>query len=477
MTSSDRFSSRAVFGPMLISMWLSFLCRRVPAPSPAPATVPLRAGADELRVALEYMNELGTRTSTRIACVYEVSGEVTGKPAQDLPLTGVYKYGSYEHHIAAAESLLPTSLVAIPGVQIGPENFTFELREVKVCWLVTPRGDTALVLDGIVPGDIDAQQVAKILAMTCDERRALTVNGVLLLDWLRTEATAAGLTVPKELGFGQNVHQCVFPGGGLLADIRARESFWRIINRVASPVEPAGEVVNFRPPELNYPGIATVGHGRGVSVIAGFSEEVGDTYLLIVIMVITGLSVLRRSRVKLFSALGEANDARATSAADIAKTRALVTSLSGQLDQLQLDLEFGVESYLDSIIIPEAIIEAFQRSLCEATGLRAALEHSSRMLERLASVIQARRLALDTLVQQQAERRDKVFGTALAIVTLLAVPPALLLAFFALDGNVQHSLHNLGAHGWAYAAVWGPFIVLVAGAWAARYFFKAKPEP
>jgi hypothetical protein len=458
-------------------MWPSFLRRCVPAPPSVPAAAPFLADADELRVALEYMDELGTRTSTRIACVYEMSSEVTGKPAQALPLTGVYKYGSYEHHIVAAESLLPTPLVAIPSVQIGPENVTFELREVKTCWLVTPRGDTVLVLDGIVPGDTDAQQVAKILTMTCDKRRVLMVNGTPLLDWLRTEAIAAGLTVPTVLEFGQNVHHCVFPGGALLADIRARESFWRIINRVASPVEPTGQIVHFRPPELNYPGIAAVGHGRGVSVIAGFSEEVGDTDLLIAIMVITGLSVLRRSRVKLFSALGEANDAPATSAAAIAKTRALVTSLAEQLDQLQLDLEFGVESYLDSIIIPEAIIEAFQRSLCEATGLRAALEHSSRMLKGLASVIQARRMALDTLVQQQAERRDKVFSTTLAIVTLLAVPPTLLLAFFALNGSVQHSLHNLSAHGWVYAAVWGPFIVLVAGAWIARNFFKAKPEP
>jgi hypothetical protein len=228
---------------------------------------------------------------------------------------------------------------------------------------------------------------------------------------------------------------------------------------------------------LNYPGITAVGHGRGVSVIAGFSEAAGDTYLLIAIMMITGLSVLRRSRVNLFSAMSQANDAPATSASAIAKTRALIASLSEQLDELQLDLEFGVESYLDSIIIPEVIIEAFQRSLCDATGLRAALEHSSRMLERLGSVIQARRLALDTLVQQQAERRDKVFSTTLAIVTLLAVPPALLLAFFALDGDVQHSLHNLGAHGWVYAAVWGPFIALVVGAWVARNFFKVKSAP
>jgi hypothetical protein len=458
-------------------MWSSFLRSRMPGLPPFPAHRRSPADAIELRDALKYMDELATHKSTRIACVYEVSSVVTGKPASRLPLTSVYKYGQFKHHVEAAEQLLPVPLVAIPDIKIGPKSVMFELREVTACWLVTPRGDTALVLDGVVPGDTDARQVAKILAATCDKREALLVDGMSLLDWLHAKATAAGLTVPEKLKFGQNVHQCVFPGGELLDDIRARKSFWRIINRVASPTEPAGQLVDFRPPELNYPGITAVGHGRGVSVIAGFSEAAGDTYLLIAIMMITGLSVLRRSRVNLFSAMSQANDAPATSASAIAKTRALIASLSEQLDELQLDLEFGVESYLDSIIIPEVIIEAFQRSLCDATGLRAALEHSSRMLERLGSVIQARRLALDTLVQQQAERRDKVFSTTLAIVTLLAVPPALLLAFFALDGDVQHSLHNLGAHGWVYAAVWGPFIALVVGAWVARNFFKVKSAP
>ncbi len=435
------------------------------------------ADADELQVALKHMDELGSRTLTRVVCVYELSGQVAGKPPENSPLAGIYEFGQFTHHIKTAASLLPVPIVARPSLKIGPEDVALELHEVKACWLVTPRGDTALVLDGTIPGDSDAQQVAKILALTCDERSKLSADGERFLDWLRTEAKATDLTLPEDLKFGQNVHQCVFPGGRLLADIRACESFWRIINRVAAPIEPTGQIVNFQPLELNYPGITAVGHGRGVSVIAGFSEQVENTYLLIAIMLITGLSVLHRSRANLFAAMSEASAAPMTSTSPATKTRALVTSLSEQLDNLQLDLEFGVESYLDSIIIPEFIIEAFQRSLCDAMGLRAALEHSSRMLERLASVIQARRLALDAAVQQQAERRDKVFSTALALVTLLAVPPAILLAFFALNGSVQNSLRNVSAHAGVYAAVWGPFIALIAGAWIARRFFKARPHP
>jgi hypothetical protein len=438
------------------------------------------ADAEELQVALTYMDELGSRSLTRIVCVYELSGHVTSEAHENPPLASIYKFGQFEAHIEIAASLLPAPIVTSSGLEVGPDDLTLEFHRVNACLLVTPRGDTALMLDGSISGDLDGQRVAEILAMTCGKRSKLLVDGKPLLDWLRTKAEATGLALPENLKFGQNVHQCVFPGGSLLAGVRACKPFWRIINRVAAPIEPVGQVVSFRPPELNYPGITAVGHGRGVSVIAGFSEEVENTYLLIAVMLVTGLSVLHRSRANLFAAMHEASAAPTNSST--AQNRALITSLAEQLNELQLDLEFGVESYLDSVIIPEFIVETFQRSLCDAMGLLAALEHSSRMLERLASVIEAKRLALDAAAQEQAERfqqqterRDKVFATVLAIVTLLAVPPALLLAFFALNGGVQNSLRNVSGHAAVYAVVWGPFVALIIGAWIARRFFKPRP--
>lgn len=452
--------------------------RRPNQTKPASPRQQSTAGAAELQVALEYMDELGSRTATRIVCVYELSGHGPSIPSGNPPLTSIYRFGQFARHIEIAASTLPVPVVTSSNLVVALGGIALDLREVKACLLMTPRGDLALVLDGTISGDFNVQQVAKMLAATCDERSMLSADGEGLLDWLRARVKAAGLGLPEDLKFGSNVHQCVFPGGRLLAGVRARQPFWRIINRVAAPVEPGGQVTSFEPQELNYPGITAVGHGRGVSVMAGFSQEVENTYMLIAIMLVTALSVLHRSRANLFTAMSEASTAPSTSTTE---TRALVTSLAVQLNELQLDLEFGVESYLDSVIIPEFIIESFQRSLCEAMGLGAALDHSSRMLERLASVIQAKRLALDTAVQEQAERfqqqtelRNRVFATALAIVTLLAVPPALLLAFFGLNGGVQNSLRNVHAHAVAYAAVWGPFIILTVGAAIARRFLKPR---
>ena len=266
-------------------------------------------GEGELQVALAHMDELDSRSLTRIACVYELSGRAITVADGKESLAGVYDFGQFKDHIKIAAELLPEPIASRSDLEVGPHGmFRLEFVKAKACLLRTPRGDTALVLDGLVSGDLGSQRVAEILAFTCAERDKITIEGMPLLDWLRAQIRADGHALPESLSFGQNVHQCVFPGGKLLGGIRAGESFWRIINRVAAPIEPAVQIATFRPPELNYAGITAVGHGRGVSVMAGFSEEVENTYLLTAVMLITGLSVLHRSRERLFSAMTEASN-------------------------------------------------------------------------------------------------------------------------------------------------------------------------
>jgi hypothetical protein len=244
--------------------------------------------------------------------------------------------------------------------------------------------------------------VARVLDVTCLKRGLLRLDGKTMIEWLRGQAEASGLPLPDSLALGANVHQCVFPGGALLAAIRGGATYWRLVYRVAAPREPAEQAGTFRPPELNYSGYVAVGHGRGVSVISGFARPVENVYALMVIMLVTGLGVLHRSRGRLFAAMTQAGT---PVTASIGAARTEISELSAQLNELQLDLEFGVESYLDGVLIPEAMVEAYQRSLCEAMGIRAGLEDSSRMLERLSAVIGGRRTALDAAVQEQADPR------------------------------------------------------------------------
>ncbi len=425
----------------------------------------------ELPLALAHVDAVGSRERTRIVCIYELSPQVYGADGRH-ELTDLYPFGRFSAHIKAAGDLLPRPLMNVREVNIELPGGAQDLGPARTILLVTPRGDAALVFDAEMSGDPDGQRVANLLEVTCLKKELLRIDGKAVIEWLYDQASKTRLQLPDGLTLGPNVHQCVFPGGTMLGSIRDGESYWRLIYRVAAPHEPKEHAGTFRQPqELNYEGYVALGHGRGVSVISGFSRPVENTYALVAIMLITALGVLHRSRGNLFKTMKSASERSGTSTA---RARTDISQLSAQLNELQLDLEFGVESYLDSVLIPEAIIEPFQRSLCEAMGIPTGLEHSSQMLVRLSSVIQARRDALDAAVQEQTERRDRLFSGMLAVGTLLALPPTLLLAYFALSPDVRRSLFDLHAHWRAYLLAWLPFIALVLTGWTLRRRIRAR---
>jgi uncharacterized membrane protein YqjE len=424
----------------------------------------------ELPLALAHVTEVGSRERTRIVCVYGLS-EQLDRGGRGQPIADLYPFGRFAPHVRGVAELLPNPVLSVPEVDVELPGAAQDLGPARAFVMVTPRGDAALVLDAEMTGDPDGQQVAHVLDVTCLRRSQLRLDGKPIIEWLREQAAASGLPLPESLALGANVHQCVFPGGALLAAIRGGATYWRLVYRVSAPLEPSEQAGTFHPPELNYRGYVAVGHGRGVSVISGFARPVENVYALMVIMLITGLGVLHRSRARLFAAMTQAGS---SVTANIAAARTEISQLSAQLNELQLDLEFGVESYLDGVLIPEAIVEAYQRSLCEAMGIRAGLEHSSRMLERLSAVIGGRRTALDAAVQEQAERRDRLFSGLLAVGTLLALPPTLLLAFFALSPDTRRTLFDPRLHWAAYLIAFLPFIALVAAGWLLRRRIRAS---
>jgi glycerophosphoryl diester phosphodiesterase len=154
--------------------------------------------------------------------------------------------------------------------------------------------------------------------------------------------------------------------------------------------------------------------------------------------------------------------------------------LSTQLNEVQLDLSFGVEAYADSVLIPELIVDSFQSSMRDMVGLDTGLANTSRMIERLGAVIGARAAVLDAAMQDQAERRDRLFNGLLAAVSLLALPPGLLLAFFGVNAtNVDDSksILDLGQYWVVYVLAWLPFAsLLLVGFWLRRRIRTGSPN-
>jgi hypothetical protein len=306
--------------------------------------------------------------------------------------------------------------------------------------------------------------VTGFVAASCFQREQLTVAGRPILTRLGGQP---GL--PAQLRFGRNVHQCVFPGERLTEQLlQATEAPGPLPPEVTTivyrgTVSPGrGSRLGVRtPPALNNPGETLVAHARGVSLIAGWGEQVENVLALGATTIVAALGVLHRARDLAFDALELNQRTRLVSTAD---ARELVARLSARLNEVQLDLSFGVEAYVDSVLIPELVMDSFQASMRSAADLDTGLANTSRMVDRLAAVIQTRAAVLDAATQDEHERRGRVFNVMLAVGSLLALPPSLLLAFFGVtspDVDPARSVLDLGRYWLAYGLAWLPFGALL----------------
>ncbi|MET9735876.1 hypothetical protein ABZZ79_36215 [Streptomyces sp. NPDC006458] len=411
-----------------------------------------------------------TRTATRVRLLFSLTGRIDPALAIDR-LIDRLDFGRFGSHLRSGDTVLPVPVLAesVDPADLGLPGGDHGLRLAGAGMVVvtTPRGDATLVLDCDFAVDTSTAALAPWLAATCFEREAFTLGGRPLLDVVR-----ARLALPEPLAFGQNVHQLVLPGGQLLAELLTAAGSGR-----SALAEPLNELI-YRgklpgaprpgisvPPHLYIQGVTLAAHGRGVSVQAGWAPHVENALTLVAVGMLSALAVLQRTRLKSFEMM-RLNQQATTGSPRAA--RELISELSAGVNELQLDLAFGVEAYVDSLLIPEMLTEGFQSSLGESFGIRDSLENSARMIERLTSVIAARSASHDAALADEKERRDGIVSGLLAVATLIALPPTLLLAFFganASDIDDSHSVLDVGEYGWAYAAAWLPFVLLVAVGW------------
>ncbi|MEU1046523.1 hypothetical protein ABZ400_15340 [Streptomyces sp. NPDC005897] len=223
-----------------------------------------------------------------------------------------------------------------------------------------------------------------------------------------------------------------------------------------------------RPETLNNAGQTMVAHGRGVSLIVGYAPPVENAFGLAAAGILTAVAAVHGVRRQAFEAL-ELDRAAAVETTDDVRT--LVAQLSRRLNDLQLDLSFSVEVYADTILIPELLVESFHSSLRDVSSLADALANTSRIVERVNAVLATRRVDLETASQRYAEDRDRVLAAVIAVGSLIALPPALLLAYFGVnssDVDPDRSILDVRHYGVAYATAWLPFLLLIAVGLVAR---------
>lgn len=410
-----------------------------------------------------------TRELTRVLLLFSLDGRLRPEASPLGGLVDRLDFGRFEPHLRSSEAVLPVPVLAervTPqeiGLPHGDHGLALASAEVMV--LATPRGDVTLFVDCSFADPTAPGALASWLADTCFDRRRITLRGRPLLDVLNER-----LVRPTPLAFGQNVHQLVFPGGQLLRDLlstgvddaaRRPALLNEIVYRGRMPVSDTADLDDALPPNLRNHGVTLSAHGRGVSVQAGWAPHVENGLALVAVGMISALAVLQRTRLAAFETMRANERAMTHSPYEV---RSLISRLSAGVNELQLDLAFGVEAYVDSLLIPEMLMERFQSSLRDALGIRESLENSARMVERLTSVINARSAALDAELAERDDRRDRTVSALVAAATLIALPPTLLLAFFGSNGTNVHadrSILDLREYGTAYALAWLPFVVLV----------------
>jgi hypothetical protein len=423
---------------------------------------------------MTVFSDVTTRSQTRICFSYGLIPRLpTAAPGQCINET--HDFGRLADHVEAGRDLLPRvvfchefPLATTDVSQKRPLSLFPDMHSLRIFLTSTPRGGAVLVVDGELDEAVSVEALAELLAVTCFSRDEIQVENLPIIEWTKIRLKESGLNVDG-LDFGNDVHQCVFPGHplqGEFADyqdtVSVNKMAAEILYRGTVPVDSGSQLGVNIPPGLNNPGNTFVAHGRGVSIFSGWTVHLENAFTLTAISTVSALGALRLSRHEAFAAMALAQDATNASAQN---ARALVSQLSDRLNEMQLDLSFGVETHIDSILIPEMVVEAFQGSLSRAVGIQESLDNTSRMLQRVGTVISARLSKLQAGDRERSERRDRLVAVLVAVASLLALPPALLLAFFGISSpnvNSNDSIFDLHAYWGAYVLAWLPFILLVS---------------
>jgi hypothetical protein len=393
-------------------------------------------------------------------------------PAPDKalrPLTRALDLGRFGVHVEAAGRLLPRVAVHERVAKLELGAGTGPIPSADVILALTPRRDPLLLVD-VGTDRADAAAIAELLFASWQHRAAMRVGDALLTDWLGERLAERGLAAPGGLAFGRNVHQSVFPGRDLarrlLADHLDADAVGpdvvTIVLRGTLDGRAGARLGIRRPPALNNPGQTMVAHGRGVSLAVGWTPAVENAFGLAALGILNAVAAVHRIRGQAFEAL-ELD--QATDVGTVKDVRDLIAELARRLGDMQLDLSFSIEAYADSILIPELLVESFHSSLRAASALADGLENTSRIVHRVDAVLATRRADLETATQTYAEKRDKVVAAVIAVGSVLALPPALLLAFFGVnssDVDPRRSILDLHRYGVAYALAWVPFLLLAA---------------
>lgn len=407
----------------------------------------------------------------------------------------------FDGHFRAALAATPQVVVYKshdPGSLELPRSLSCQIVSLASVLFSVPNTGYVLALILDLTGRID--KLHDLLATTCFDRFAIRIGGHDLMAATIADAPRSSKEVLQAATLGRDVLQILAVSAdeatAFLVDTRTYQVLRRanratgtIFRRCGVPYSLATrEPVTFRPnldlllkliyradtghrrdqhslwfpTELNRPVGSVAAHARGVTVISGAAEHVEHAALLTAVQLVASLTRLRQIRLRVQEALRFIRD-RNWMTIQLETRRSLVARLLEELSALELDLSFGVEPFVDPLLIPDIVVDSYHQSIRDALGIKASLAAVSTMVERLSAAVRAQEQQLAAVERARSASRHTRNTTALGYISTVAVPLGLVFAFFSIattDIDRSTSLVDIGRYRWFYLFI---AVVLLVG--------------
>ena len=378
-------------------------------------------------------------------------------------LTRHFQLGRFADHFDKAINEMPKVLANVEwescALTIFEAAIPITFHSIKTMLLSSPFSGSVLLLQ--LDFDSPLEVIVDLLVITCFKRdQLMLMNKPMLLATIDKGKVRS----PEHIQLGRDVHQIVVPStkyaSGLFHNVAPFEvnldTLLSLIYREQAPHRPEIHSLRF-PTELNRR-IGSLGaHARGVSVFVRQAIHVENAALLTVISLLGALTRLRNIRLRTQKAL-QLTKAFALTDHRVRESLALISRLQKDIAELEIDLSFAVEAYLDSILLPEVVIDSYRQSIAGILGIQEGLVATNRMLERLTATVQARARDLSAYIERDVNERRRRWTVALAYLTAVALPLSLLFAFLSMGTNdVSHntSILNFVYYRGIYATILG----------------------
>lgn len=269
--------------------------RTPPATARLPAQICLRAlrlAPHRRMTSIMAFRDVTTRGRTRICFSYGLAPRIP-VTVPGKRISEAYDFGRIASHMDLAGDLLPRVVIdeelppADPDCSQPAALPSFPpMYSARALLTMTPRGDAVLVIDGDLIKPVTPEVMAKVLAETCFQREDIQINGLPIMAWLRARLEEIGVRT-DDLKFGNDVHQCVFPGGALQDRFHAQDTV--SVNHAAAELlyrgtVPVGDTESllhiYLPPGLNNSANTFAAHGRGVSIFSGWAPNLENSFIL-----------------------------------------------------------------------------------------------------------------------------------------------------------------------------------------------------